>query len=214
MSQSLDARLKLHERAELRDARDSPRQPLAHFVRLSHSRPGIGGELFQPERYLLLLPVHAQYLDRNLLARFDNLRRVRYAGPRHLGHVEQALDTCAEIDERSEVADGSDMAGQDGVGNDLVADLRGVCPLLLLEECAPGDDDIFAAFLALDDAELVDMPFVRRRVRAAEVDLGNRAERATPADAHLVAALDRPFHLSFHWQATLKGNLELLIARG
>ncbi len=90
----------------------------------------------------------------------------------------------------------------------------GVRPLLVLEERAPGDDDVLAAFLVLDDAELVDMPFVRRRVRAAEVDLGNRAERATPADAHLVAALDLPFDLPFHRQAALKGVFELLIARG
>ena len=128
--------------------------------------------------------------------------------------MEQPLDTCAEIDERAELADGGDTAGHDGAGDDLVADLGGVRPLLVLEERATGDDDVRAAFLVLDDAELVDMPFVRRRVRAAEVDLGNRAERATPADAHLVAALDLPFDLPFHRQAALKGDFELLIARG
>ncbi len=128
--------------------------------------------------------------------------------------MEEPLDTCAKIDERAELADGGDTAGHDGAGDDLVADLGGVRPLLVLEERATGDDDVRAAFLVLDDAELVDMPFVRRRVCAAEVDLGNRTERATPADAHLVAALYLPFDLPFHRQAALKGGFELLIARG
>ena len=58
------------------------------------------------------------------------------------------------------------------------------------------------------------MPLVRRRVCAADVDLGNRTERATPADAHLVAALYLPFDLPFHRQAALEGSFELPIARG
>ena len=128
--------------------------------------------------------------------------------------MEQPLDTRAKIDERAELTDGGDTAGHDCAGDDLVAELGGVRPLLVLEERAPGDDDVRAAFLVLDDAELVDMPFVRRRVCAAEVDLGNRTERAAPADAHLVAALYLPFNLSFHRQAALKGGFELLIARG
>src|SRR5271157_1840076 len=213
MGQRLDARLELHERAELRDARDAARQPLAYFVHLGHSRPRVGSELLQPERYLPLFLVHAQHLDRDLLARFDDLRRVRHAGPRHLGHVEQPLNTCAEIDERAELADGGDTAGHDGAGDDLVTDLGGVRPLLVLEERATGDDDVRAAFLVLDDPELVDMPCVRRRISAAEIDLGNRTEGATPADAHLVAAFYLPLDLAFHRQAALKGVFQLPIAR-
>ena len=88
MGQRLDARLELHERPELGDAHDAAWPHLAYFVHLGHSRPGVGGELLQPERDLLLFLVHAQDLDRDLVARFDDLRRVRHAGPRHLGHVE------------------------------------------------------------------------------------------------------------------------------
>ena len=58
------------------------------------------------------------------------------------------------------------------------------------------------------------MPLVRRRVCAADVDLGNRTERATPADAHLIAALYLPFDLPFHRQAALKSGFELPTARG
>jgi hypothetical protein len=99
-------------------------------------------------------------------------------------------------------------------GDDLLTELGGVHPLLVFKERASGDDDVRAAFLVLDDAELVDMPFVRGGVCAAVVDLGNRAERAAPADAYLVATLDLPFNLPFHRQAALKGGFELLIARG
>jgi len=85
--------------------------------------------------------------------------------------VEQPLDTCAEIDERAELADGGDTAGQDGAGDDLGAELGGIRPLLVLEQHPTADDEVRAVFLVLDDAELVHMPFVRRRLCAAEVDL-------------------------------------------
>src|SRR5439155_19361810 len=143
---------------------------------------------------------HARKRHGEHAAVFHHLPRVRHARHRHLGHVESPLDTCAKIDERAELADGGDTAGHDCTGDDLVADLARIRPLLVLEERATADDDVRAAFLVLNDAELVDMPFVRRRVCAADVDLGNRTERATPADAHLVAALYLPFDLPFHRQ--------------
>ena len=61
---------------------------------------------------------------------------------------------------------------------------------------------------------LVDEQALDQIVRAAEVNLGNRTERATPADAHLVPALYLPFDLPFHRQAALKCDFELLIVRG
>ena len=67
--QRFDARLQLDERAELRDARDAARAHLADLVRGLDARPGIGGQLLQPEGDLLLVLVHAQDLDRDLRRR-------------------------------------------------------------------------------------------------------------------------------------------------
>ena len=126
------------------------------------SRPRIGGELLQPEGDLLLVLVDAQDLDGDLVAGLDDLRRVRHAGPPHLGHVQQALHAAAQVDERAELAHRGDAPGHDRAGDDRSPDLGGARALLLLEKRTPRDDEVPAAFLVLDDPELVDMPFVRR----------------------------------------------------
>ena len=93
--QPFDPRLELDERPELREARDAAGAHLADLVRVVDPRPRIGGELLQPEGDLLLVLVDAQDLDGDLLAGLDDLRRVRHAGPPHLGHVQQALHAAA-----------------------------------------------------------------------------------------------------------------------
>ena len=55
------------------------------------SRPRIGAELLQPEGDLLLVVVDAQDLDGDLVTGLHDLRRVRHAGPPHLGYVKQTL---------------------------------------------------------------------------------------------------------------------------
>ena len=138
------------------------------------SRPRIGGELLQPEGDLLLVVVDAQNLDGDLVAGLDDLRRVRHAGPPHLGHVQQALHAATQVDERAELAHGGDAPGHHRAGDDRSPDLGGARPLLLLEKRTPRDDEVPAAFLVLDDPEFVDAPFVRRRVRSG----GCRSERS------------------------------------
>ena len=60
--QGFDARLQLHEGAEIRDARDPTRAHLAHLVAGRHRRPGIVQELLEAERDFLCGLVHAQNL--------------------------------------------------------------------------------------------------------------------------------------------------------
>ena len=45
-------------------------------------------------------------------------------------------------------------------------DAAALCRCCLLEQRAPRDDEILAAFLVLDDPEFVDAPYVRRRIRS------------------------------------------------
>ena len=93
-----------------------------------NARPRIGGELLQPEGDLLLVVVDAQDLDRDLLAGLDDLRRVRHAGPPHLGHVQQALHAATEVDERAELAHRGDAPGHHRAGDDRSPDLGGAWP--------------------------------------------------------------------------------------
>ena len=56
--------------------------------------------------------------------------------------MEQPLDTCTQIHERAELADGGDTAGYDGAGDDLPTDLCGICALLFLEELSAKGQDL------------------------------------------------------------------------
>src|SRR4029453_16180658 len=212
--QSLDTWLQFDEGAELRDARDAASAHLADRVRRLNVRPRIGRELLQPKGDLLFVLVNVQNLGRDLVAGLGDLRGVRHAGPPHLGHVQQALHTATEVDERAELTHRRDASGQDRAGDDRLPDVGSTCALLLLEKSTPRDDEIPAAVLVLDDTELVDAPFVRRRVRPDGVDLRDRAEGAAPCDAHLIPTLHRSFDLAFHWETGVKCVFELPLRRG
>ena len=171
--------------------------------------------MLQPEGNLLRVVVHAQDLHGDFLAGRQDLRRVRHAGPPHLGHVEQALHATPQVDKGAELAHGGDASSQHRAGDDRSTDLGGAGPLLLLEQRTPRDDEVPAAFLVLDDPELVDTPHVLRRIRGPDdVDLRERAERALPADAHLVSALHVAFDLAFHREPGVERVFELLVGRG
>ena len=103
--------------------------------------------------------------------------------PPHLGHVQQPLHAAAEIDERAEVADRGHPAGHHRAGDDGPPDLVRARALLFFEQRAPRHHEVLAPVLVFDDPELVDAPFVRRRLGADRVDLRERAERALTGDA-------------------------------
>src|SRR6185295_4281713 len=71
-----------------------------------------------------------------------------------------------------------------------------------------------AAFLVFDNPELVDLPFVRRWLGPGGIDLREGTERPLAGDAHLVAALYRPFDFSFHRKMGPVRVLELPLRRG
>ncbi len=128
--------------------------------------------------------------------------------------MEQALHAGPEVHEGPELAHGGDAPGQHRADDDRSPDLGGVHALLLLEERAPRDDEIPAAFLVLDDAECVDVAFVLGGSGVPDVDLRHRAEGALMRDSHLVSALDRAFDLAFHRKARVERVFELPIGRG
>src|SRR5262245_16234305 len=107
--------------------------------------------------------------------------------------MQQPLDAGTEIDERAEVAHGSDATGQHRSGNNGSPHFVRARALLLLQQRTPRDDDAPPRILVFDDPELVDASFVNRRVRSTRIDLRERAERALAADAHLEPALHDPF---------------------
>ena len=99
-------------------------------------------------------------------------------------------------------------------GDNRLPHLVGARALRLLEENTPRHDEVPAAFLVFDDPELVDTPFVHRRIRSQRVDLRERAERALAGDAHFVSAFDGLFNLALYGKARLERVFELPLRGG
>ena len=137
MRQPFDAWLELHERAEVRHARDAAGADLAHLVVRGNRGPRIVEQLLQPERDLLRGLVHAQHLDGDLIARRDDLAGPGAARPAHFRHVEQTLDAAAQVDEGAELGHRDDASGEHRAGHDRLAHVRGAGALFLFEVLAP-----------------------------------------------------------------------------
>ena len=107
--QAFDARLQLDEGAVVRDGYDLTLHPCTDRVLLGDVLPRIGVQLLEAEGDALALPIDVENLDLERLADLDHLAGVLDAAPRHVGDMQQAVDT-AEIDECTEVGDVLDDA--------------------------------------------------------------------------------------------------------
>ena len=116
--QTVDALLELDERAEVGQVADLALDAHARRVLLVERQPRIRLDLLEAERDLLVGLVDLEHHRLDDVADVDDLRRVPHvARPRHLGHVDQALDALLELDECAVVGD------RDHLALDAVADL-------------------------------------------------------------------------------------------
>ena len=211
MGQGLDPRFDLHEGAKVGDPGDFPHQHLADSVLFGHHRPGIRLQLLQTERDLSVTVPHTQDLDRDRVARLDHVQWIPHPRPAHLRHMQEPLDPTTEVDERAVRHHRRDAAGQDRSGDHSLADLLGLLGLLLLQEDAPGDDQLLAVLLAFDDPERVALPDVDRRIGGEPgVDLRDRTEGTLPADPNLVAPLDGLLDTPLHREPGPEGLVQAL----
>ena len=78
---------------------------------LRELRPRIVADLLQAQADAPVLLVDRQDHDLDRVALLEHLARVRDAlGPRHVGHVHQAVDALLELDEGAEVREVADLA--------------------------------------------------------------------------------------------------------
>src|SRR5690606_26246209 len=124
------------------------------------------------------------------------------AAPGHVGDVQQAVDP-AEVDERAEVGDVLDRAGDQVALLEGGQELLALLGALLLDELAAGDDDVAAGLVDLEDLGLDVLADVDADVaRAADVDLRG-GEEDRHADVDEQAALDLPHHAALDGVALL-----------
>src|SRR5262249_7848796 len=97
-----DAALDLDEGAVVGEAHDLPADARVQREALADRGPRIGHDLLHAERDALALRVVLEHDDLHAVPDVQHLRRVPNAAPRHVGHVEEAVD-AAEVDERTVV---------------------------------------------------------------------------------------------------------------
>src|SRR5262245_26382772 len=192
VDQTLHALLDLHERAVVGDADHAAAHASSDRVLLVRPVPGVLLDLLQAEADALLGGVELQDHHPDLVAHVEHLRGVTDAAPGHVGDVEQAVD-AAEVDEGAVVSEVLHHALQDCTLAQVLEGLLLQLLTLLLEEHAPGQDDVPALLVELDDLELEFLRDVLVEVPdGADVHLAARKERLH-ADVDAEAALD-PAH--------------------
>src|SRR5688572_3445240 len=189
VNQAFDARLELDERTVVGQADDLATHARANGIALLHCGPRILYELLVAKRHALGRRVVFEDDDVDLVVDLEQLRRVADAAPRHVGDVQQPVDT-AEVDERAVIRDVLHGAAQRFAFTKRLE--RGLLLLgvLFLEQRLAREDDVAALLVDLDDAHAELLPLQRVEVAdRTDVDLRAGQERAH-ADIHGEAAFD------------------------
>src|SRR5262249_50329748 len=163
--------------------------PAAHRILGLDVDPRAGRLVLEAQGDLLLVLVHGEDVDLELLVDVDDLVRVADPVPGHVGDVEQPID-AAQVDEGAELGDVLDDALADLARLDLGQELLLHLLALVLDELAPADDDVAAGLVDLEDLALDRLADVVGDVRwPADVHLAGRQEDVD-ADVDEQAALD------------------------
>src|SRR3989440_225237 len=190
VNQALDPRLKLDERAVVRDRDDLALHARAHRVLRGHVLPGVRLQLLQAEADTLALPVDVEDLDLDLLPDVHHLGRVRHAAIAHVRDVEQSVH-AAQIDEGAEVGDVLDDALPHLTDLQLFHEDVALGLTLGFEQHATAHHDVAASLVQLDDLELEALTQELVDVgHAQQGDLAAREERVHPHQVHHHSAFD------------------------
>ncbi len=113
-----------------------------------------------------------------------------HALPRHVGDVQQAVDT-AQVHERAVIGQVLDDTLQDRAFLQLVHQLLALFRVLAFDDSAARDHDVVTLAVQLDELELELLAFqVGRIAHRAHIDQGTRQEGADILDVHGETTLD------------------------
>ena len=207
--EALDAGLDLDEGAVGHEVDDLALDLGPDGILLVDVVPGVGGLLLEAQGDALLLAVHVQDDDVELLADLEQLARVSKAAPGHVRDVQQAVE-AVEVDEGTEVGDVLDGALADVAGHHL-REQRGAAGVALgLDQLTTAEDDVLAVRVELDDAELVRVADEREEILGRDnVHLRRGAERLD-ADVDEEATLDDALDLAVDGAALVANGLDAI----
>ncbi len=124
MQEAVDALLQLDERTVVGQIAHRASDHGPWRITASHHVPWVHRGLLHAKADLLLLGIHLQHNNLDLISNRDNFTRViDTLGPRHLGDVNQTLDTVLKLDESSVGHQVDNLASHTSTDRELVASL-------------------------------------------------------------------------------------------
>src|ERR1022692_3814699 len=187
--QAFDALLQFDERAVIGHADHAPRDVRSHGIAVLGVEPRIGCQLLEAERNALLLFVVLEYFHLNLIANVHQVVRVREPSPRHIGDVQQAVQS-AEIHESAILGEILHHSGEDGAFFQMFQSLAAFLVLLAFEQFLARDHDVAALLVDLDDGNFHGLAL-------------HTVEIADGPQVHLRAGQKRPCAQDIHRKAAL-----------
>ena len=192
VNQAFDAGFEFHERAVRHEVDHLAFDLGADGILLLDVVPRIGELLLEAEADAFFLAVDVQDHDVDVLADFEQLRRMADAAPAHIGDVQQAVD-AVEVDERAEIGDVLDGALADIAGGHLGEQFLAAFDAFLLDEFAAGKNDVLPLLVDFDNLEVVGVADVLVEILGrGDVDLRGGQE-GLDADVDEQTAFDDGF---------------------
>ena len=150
VNQSLDAGLELDKGSIREHVHHSSLHPAADRIFLFDIGPRTLFLLLEPERDTLFFLIHLENLYLDLLIDLYKIGRVADSSPAHISDMEQAIES-AEIDKGAKLGDVLDHTLADLAELDAFEQFLLLGFTLLFDKPAPGNDDVHASFINLDD---------------------------------------------------------------
>src|ERR1700730_1457276 len=184
MDHAVDVAVEAEEQPELGLVLDLALDERAGRVLLDEDLPRIAHGLLEAERDAALDGIDLEDLHLDLLRGGDDLARMHVLlGPRHLGHVNQALDAGLQFDERAVVGDVGHAALEAGADRELGLDALPRIGLQLLH----AERDAVGLMVDLDDLDLhllADVEHLGGVIDAPPRNIGDVQQAVDAAEIH------------------------------
>jgi len=192
VDETFDAGFELNEGTVRDEAGDLAAHLEVDRVFFGNLVPGIFRHLFHAEGNPQALLVDFEDEDFDFLTGLQQVGRVGEPAPRHVGHVEQAVETV-KVHEGTEFRKIFDAALHLRTLVEVGKELGALLVALLLNQFASGEDNVLAVFVEFDDAALEGLAHEFAEVfRGIDVDLGGGQEGFHP-DVDSQTPLDDTF---------------------
>src|SRR5690349_10828821 len=210
MDETFNARLELNKRTVISNACNASTHTRTNRKTFLDAGPRIGQQLLVTERHALAVTIKLQHFDLDRVADFEELIRVLKPSPRHISHVQQAIDT-AEVNECTVVSQVLDLALDHDVFFDLLKRLIFPASVLLLDNGFARQHNIGPLAVELDHFGFNDL--VAQAVEVAHrtnINLRAGQESSDAIDVNSQATLDAIDHATLDARAVAISLLEIV----